>query len=142
MRRTEHHGESIMIRTMLAASSIAVLGLAGPAAAAATGPGAAPRPTIDLVLSYAADAGYAAAVTLSCDPAGGAHPKPATACATLAKVNGRPDRLKPAPTMCTLEFAPITAEIAGTWRGKPITWKKTFGNPCDLTRATGRLFAF
>ena len=29
----------------------------------------------DLVVSYMADAGYAAAVTLTCDPAGGAHPK-------------------------------------------------------------------
>ncbi len=131
-----------MIRTMLAASSIAVLGLASPAAAAATGPGAAPRPTTDLVLSYTADAGYAAAVTLTCDPAGGAHPKPVKACATLKKVAGDPGRLKPAPAMCTMEYAPITAEITGTFKGRTVHWSKTFGNPCDLARATGVLFAF
>ncbi len=131
-----------MIRTMLAASSIAVLGLAGPAAATATGPAATPRPATDLVLSYAAEEGYAAAVTLTCDPAGGAHPKPAKACAALKKVSGDPARLKPGKTMCTLEYAPITAEITGTWKGRTVHWKKTYANRCDLTRATGVLFAF
>lgn len=130
-----------MIRTVLAATSIAVLGLAGPAAAAATGPAAAPRQT-GLVLSYASESGYAAAVTLTCHPAGGAHPKAAKACATLAKVAGDPGRLKPARTMCTLEYAPITAELTGTWKGRTVQWSETFSNPCDLTRHTGVLFAF
>ena len=131
-----------MIRTMSAASIIAVLAVAGPAPAATTGPGAASRPATDLVLSYAADAGYAAATTLTCAPPGGAHPKPARACATLAKVSGKPARLKPSSAMCTLELAPITAEITGVWRGEPVSWKRTFGNRCDLARTTGRLFAF
>jgi hypothetical protein len=129
-----------MLRTMLAVTSIAVLGAAGPAAAAATGPAAKPRS--GLVLSYLAEAGYAAAVTLTCDPAGGAHPKPAKACAVLKKVSGNPALLKPRKRMCTLEYAPITAEITGTWRGKKVRWSQTFGNTCDLTRTTGVLFAF
>jgi hypothetical protein len=136
----EHTGESIMLRTMLAVTSIAVLGTAGPAAAAATGPAAKPRS--GLVLSYLADAGYAAAVTLTCDPAGGAHPKPYRACAVLAKAGGDPRRLKPGKAMCTLEYAPITAEVTGTWRGKKVHWSRAFGNTCDLTRTTGVLFTF
>ena len=128
-----------MLRTMLAVTSIAVLGIAGPAAAAATGPAA--RPT-GLHLSYTADPGYAAAVTLTCEPAGGGHPKPAKACAVLKKVSGDPARLKPRRTMCTLEYAPVTAEITGTWRGRTVHWSQTFGNPCDLTRTTGVIFAF
>ena len=131
-----------MMRTVLATTSIAVLGLAGPAAAAGTGPAATPRPATDLVLSYQAEAGYAAAVSLTCGPAGGGHPQPAAACATLKKVGGDPARLKPKRAICTLEYAPITAEITGTWKGTPVHWTKTFGNPCDLARTTGPLFAF
>jgi hypothetical protein len=135
-----------MIRTMLAVTAVAVLGSAAPAAAATTGPGLAPRPAAtprtDLVVSYMADAGYAAAVTLSCNPAGGAHPKPARACATLAKVSGKPDRLKPATMICTMEYAPITAQITGVWKGEKINWSKVYPNGCDLARTTGVIFAF
>ena len=131
-----------MIRTLLAATSIAVLGIASPAAAATTGPAARPRPRTDLVLAYLADAGYAAAVTLTCEPTGGAHPRAAKACAALAKVAGDPARLTAKPAMCTLEYAPITAEITGTWRGRAVDWSHTFGNSCDLARTTGVVFAF
>ncbi len=130
-----------MIRTMLAATSIAVLGLTGPASAAATGP-ARPAATTNLTLAYMAEAGYAAAVSLTCEPSGGAHPRPGRACAKLAKVSGDPARLKPVKTMCTMEYAPITAQITGTWRGRTVNWSATFGNRCDLTRHTGVLFAF
>ena len=131
-----------MMRTVLAAASIAVLGIAGPAAAAGTGPAASPRPATDLVLSFRSESGYAAAVTLSCHPAGGAHPKAAQACAALKKVGGDPSRLKPRKVLCTMEYAPIAAELAGVWKGRPVHWSKTFGNPCDLTRTTGVIFAF
>jgi hypothetical protein len=152
-----------MMRTMLAATAVAVLGTAAPAAAATTGPGVAPRAAAartdlvlttgpgvaprppartGLVVTYLADAGYAAAVTLSCDPAGGAHPKAAEACAVLATVSGRPGRLEPAATMCTMEYAPITAQINGVWRGRKIKWSHTYPNHCDMTRSTGALTAF
>jgi hypothetical protein len=135
-----------MMRAMTVVFTVAtaVLAVSGPAAAVGPGPAirSAAAPKADLVLSYMADAGYAAAVTLTCGPAGGAHPKPAKACAALAKAGGRPARLKPADTMCTLEYAPITAEIEGTWKGRAVRWSKTFPNSCDLTRATGVLFAF
>jgi hypothetical protein len=39
-------------------------------------------------------------------------------------------------------YAPITAQISGTWRGKKITWSQRYGNPCEMTRATGVLFEF
>jgi Subtilisin inhibitor-like len=138
-------GGEIMMRAMTAVLTAAmVLGAAGPAAAMGPGPAtrSAAKPRSALVLSYMADAGYAAAVTLTCDPAGGAHPKPAKACATLTKAGGRPGRLKPSPAICTLEYAPITAAVEGTWKGRTVRWSKTFPNTCDLTRATGMLFAF
>ena len=126
----------IMKRAMTTAAALLVaLVAAGPAAAA-------PKPGIELVLSYTADAGYAAAVSLTCNPVGGAHPKAAKACAALKKTGGKPAKLKPAKTMCTLEYAPITARIDGTWKGRKMRWSKTFPNACDLTRATGAVFAF
>jgi len=133
-----------MTAGVTAVAAIAVLGTAGPAAA--TGPGTATRPAakpkIELVLSYMADAGYAAAVRLTCNPVGGAHPRAVKACAILKKVGGEPDRLKPAAVICTLEYAPITAAITGTWKGRTVNWSKTYSNSCDLARATGAVFAF
>jgi hypothetical protein len=134
-----------MMRTMLAATAVAVLGTAAPAAAVAGGPGAAPRPAAartDLVVSYLAAAGYATAVTLTCDPAGGAHPRAAEACAVLATVSGRPGRIEPAATMCTMEYAPITARVDGVWRGRTIKWSRTYPTACDMSRSTGALTAF
>jgi hypothetical protein len=124
-----------MIRMMLAATAVAVLTTTSPAAAAS--------PRTELTLSYQSEAGFAAAVRLSCRPVGGGHPKGKKACAALRKVGGKPARLRAAPdAMCTLEYAPITAEITGTWKGRKVDWSKTFGNRCDLTRTTGVLFAF
>jgi hypothetical protein len=127
-----------MIRMMLAATAVTVLTAASPAAAAPDRPA-----RTELTLSYQAEAGFAAAVRLSCRPVGGGHPKGRKACATLKKVGGKPSRLRAAPeAMCTLEHAPITAEISGTWKGRTVDWSKTFGNRCDLTRTTGVLFDF
>ena len=125
-----------MIRMMLAATAAAVLTATGPAAAAA------PAKT-KLTLIFMADAGYAAAVVLRCGPVGGAHPAGKKACATLKKVGGRPERLKAPPdAMCTMEYAPITAQITGTWQGKKVNWSRKFGNTCDMRRTTGVLFTF
>jgi len=96
----------------------------------------------DLTLAYMAEAGYATAVTLQCNPPGGAHPRPAAACRTLRAVGGRPGRIKPDATMCMMIYAPITAQITGKWRGRKITWSKTYGNSCEMTRVTGVLFRF
>jgi hypothetical protein len=128
-----------MIRSLIATAAVAaaVIGAAGPAAAAA--------PKSELELSYetvTGQIGYAAAVVLTCHPAGGAHPKPAKACAALAKVNGKPGRIKAKPAMCTLEYAPITAAVAGRWKGRTVSWKKTYPNHCDMVRSTGALFTF
>jgi hypothetical protein len=93
-------------------------------------------------VSYLADAGYAAAVKLRCNPAGGAHPKKGKACQALARVGGDPARLAPAARMCTMEYAPITAQVKGSWQGRKVNWSHKFGNTCDMHRTTGVLTAF
>ena len=135
-----------------AAAAAALLGPA-PAGAAAVGPLPDPPPAgrygvpargpgAQLTLSHLADAGHAAAVKLTCEPPGGGHPRAAAACATLERIDADPGRLTPAPTMCIMLYAPVTAEITGRWRGMTMKWTHRYGNSCEMRRATGVLFDF
>ncbi|MFI5933387.1 SSI family serine proteinase inhibitor [Actinoplanes sp. NPDC051494] len=110
--------------------------------AAAAAPAEAAAPRTELRLSYQAEAGYAAAVVLRCDPAGGPHPRKGNACKALAKAGGDPARLKPAKAMCTMEYSPVTAAVRGSWRGTKIDWSRTFGNACQMRVATGIVMIF
>jgi Subtilisin inhibitor-like len=119
-----------MIRTMIGlATALAVL--AGP-----TGPAAAVGPS-KLTLSYGTKS-----VRLTCSPTGGGHPKAGQACATLRGIGGDPAKLKGGDALCMLLYQPVTASLKGTWRGKAVQWGQTFGNSCEMTRATGVLFDF
>ncbi|MET3426163.1 hypothetical protein BJ973_005375 [Actinoplanes tereljensis] len=126
-----------------------IVGLAASAAIVAGGAAAPPvrghagYESSKLTLSYLADAGFAAAVKLECDPAGGGHPHPDLACAELAKVGAEVDRIEPAANkVCIHLYAPVTAQITGEWRGTTITWSHKFGNTCEMRRATADLFEF
>jgi Subtilisin inhibitor-like len=130
-----------MRKTVMAVAAATSLALSSPALAAATGPRESARPKTDLTLSYMADAGYAAAVRLTCT-ADDVHPEAKKACATLRKAGGDPGRIVPADTMCTMEHAPITASVSGAWRGRTVNWSREFGNPCAMRQATGVLFGF
>ncbi|WP_212999104.1 SSI family serine proteinase inhibitor [Winogradskya consettensis] len=132
-----------MIRTLVL-SAVLVLGVASPAAAQPAASFAEPaRPKqSELEVSYLADEGYAAAVVLRCDPAGGPHPKKGKACKALAKAHGDPDKIKPTGAMCTMEYSPITATVKGQWHGKKVDWSKTYGNRCEMERATSDLMLF
>jgi hypothetical protein len=99
-------------------------------------------PETKLTLSYTADAGFADAVKLDCDPPAGGHPHAKLACDELARAGGQPDRITPGHNACFLIYAPVTAEITGQWRGTAITWSHRFGNVCEMRRATGDLFDF
>jgi hypothetical protein len=100
------------------------------------------EPGAHLTVSYLADAGSAAAVKLDCDPAGGGHPKAAEACAVLDAAGGKPSRIPPAHTACVMIFAPVQAEVRGTWHGKSVQWRHRYGNSCEMRRALGALIAF
>ncbi|MFD0517241.1 SSI family serine proteinase inhibitor [Paractinoplanes durhamensis] len=129
-----------MINTVLALAASAALVAGGAADGPRDHPGG--YGSSKLTLSYMADSGFADAVKLECDPAGGGHPHPDLACAELALVDGQVDRIEPARNACFLIYAPVTAEITGDWRGVPVTWSHKFGNMCEMRRATGALFDF
>ena len=130
-----------MIRTSIGVVLLS-LAIASPAAAAGGGPAARPATKTDLTLTYMADAGFAAAVKLSCDPVGGGHPEPAAACATLRRTGADPGRIDPADTMCILLYQPVRAEMRGRWQGRVVAWSHTYSNTCEMTRATEKLFSF
>jgi subtilisin inhibitor-like len=131
-----------MIRTMigLAVAGAALVAPATPAAAVGGGPAA--RLSSSLTLTYMAQAGFASAVKLTCDPAGGGHPDPAAACAALAAADADMAKLPPGDRMCILLYQPVTAQLKGEWRGRAVEWKHTYGNTCEMHRATGVVFAF
>jgi hypothetical protein len=129
-----------MIRTVLGVV-IALLASAAPAPAA-TRASQVTQPASRLTLTYVARAGHADAVKLTCNPTGGPHPEAARACALLRTTGADPGRITPAPVMCVLLYAPVTARISGTWRGSRVAWSHQYGNSCEMTRATGVLFRF
>ena len=55
---------------------------------------------------------------------------------------GDPSKINPTLNACVLVYAPVTAEVTGTWRGTPVAWKQRYGNTCEMRRATGALFQF
>jgi hypothetical protein len=111
-----------MIRTLIAAAALLVT----------------PAPAQShLTLAYGAQT-----VRLACNPTGGGHPEAAQACAILRSTGADPARIKPAQVMCMMLYQPITARIAGTWRGQRVKWSHQYGNGCEMTRATGVLFKF
>jgi hypothetical protein len=72
---------------------------------------------------------------LTCSPAGGDHPTPAKACATLAEHGATALPPVPPDRMCSqLYGGPHTAHITGTWQGKPVnaTFSRTDG--CQTAR--------
>jgi len=109
----------------------------------ATGFASASTACSSLTLTIASPEGPATTVALTCDPAGGSHPDPKTACAELRAVAGDFDELAgEQTTACTMEYRPVIANADGTWHGRPVYWEARFSNHCTMTSATGTVFRF
>ena len=102
-----------------------------------------PRSVFKLTVTHGESPDPAAkSATLTCEPAGGTHPDPKTACDQLAKVNGDFGALNVNPGPCFLIFDPYTVTAYGHWRGTPVKFQHTYANKCVLDRQTGAVFAF
>lgn len=133
-----------LAQRVAALCAAAVLGTAT-LAVAATPAHAAPtdQATSVLVLSVTPHAtGVPRAAVLRCEPAGGTHPRAASACQDVAAVDGNLAALSVNPGFCTLEYVPVTVQAVGLWQNRPVAYSETFGNRCELLRETGALFAF
>lgn len=90
-------------------------------------------------LTIRVDQGEGTATTtwlLTCDPAGGDHPDPATACQVLTDHAAALEPVRPGVS-CTQVFGgPETATITGTFRGKAVSAQLARNNGCEITRWT------
>jgi hypothetical protein len=104
----------------------------GTGGAASTG---ASKPASSLTISVTAARGAVPRHwTLTCEPAGGTHPNPQTACITLDHVK---DPFAPVPSgvMCSMiASGPQTASITGIWDGKHVTATYSRDNGCQTER--------
>lgn len=86
-------------------------------------------------------------VSLTCDPAGGTHPRAVEACRelhlNLAPIAGRPaDAITGLTARCTTEYAPRTILAEGHWSRRAIRHRADYGNDCLLRAATGTVYQF
>jgi hypothetical protein len=100
-------------------------------------PQSTPTEAGDTDLTIVVNDGSGSAVTwrLTCHPPGGTHPNPEAACRVL-EANGTA-ALPPVPNdkACTQIYGgPETADISGTWQGKPIKSKFARNDGCQISR--------
>lgn len=79
---------------------------------------------------------------LTCDPDGGSHPDPESACDLLREVDGDLASHPGGKGPCTKEYNPYAVRLVGTWEGREITYLHTFANRCEMLRQTGSVFSF
>ncbi|GGO59617.1 MULTISPECIES: SSI family serine proteinase inhibitor [Streptomyces] len=103
---------------------------------------AAGRTDLRLTLTHPeTDTTPARTTTLKCGPTGGTHPSARSACAELAARRGTIEQ-PPAGGVCTMVYAPVLAEATGTYDGRRVSFKKQYGNDCELHQHTGVVFEF
>lgn len=130
---------------ILAAAALIAFAAAGPLAPAHASAEASPsRPGRGLLLTLAGGGNtWMRGVLLRCPPMPGSpHPHAVAACGALYAARGDLERLPGAPRPCHRKYDPVTARAAGTWRGRDITWQRTYANACLLDAATGAVFRF
>lgn len=95
----------------------------------------APDPVTELVVVVSAGPGEGEdRYSLTCDPVGGDHPDPETACRLLDELT---DPFAPVPpdTMCTEQYGgPQTATVTGTFRGDPVNARFDRVDGCQIAR--------
>ncbi|MFB6899645.1 SSI family serine proteinase inhibitor [Streptomyces hydrogenans] len=139
-----HAPAALLAALLLAAPAVDAFPSPEPVAGTAlrlTVTGPAPTATALSPDGVAPAAPAARTVTLRCDPAGGEHPRAAAACDDLDASAGRVERA-PDDTACVLLYDPVEVRAEGVWRGRPVSFSRTYGNTCELHVRTGAVFAF
>ena len=132
------------MRTLL--KTLVPLAAAGALLAPFASPAQAAPPTgSELVLFWARYSGGPQHIaSLDCDevPPTGMHPDPVGACAALDAAGGEPGLLPDDGRACTTEYDPVGAFIVGTWEQRRVFWSASYGNPCEMARATAGVMDF
>ena len=73
--------------------------------------------------------------TVTCDPTGGTHPDPVTACRALDAHGAKALPSVPRDVACTQVYGGAQrATITGTWQGKPVRSSFSRINGCEISR--------
>ncbi|WP_329396290.1 subtilase-type protease inhibitor [Streptomyces melanogenes] len=150
MRKTL--GRTTLVAALaLVGAAVAVPGAAGADQHDTRGAAMSLYPPSALVLTVAPGSGddgasVLRAVTLTCAPtASGTHPAAKRACAELAHNQGDFAAITAGPpqgAVCTKEWNPMTVTADGVWDGQRVSYKHTFGNPCEKQASQGVVFNF
>lgn len=88
------------------------------------------------------DDGQSVEWTLTCDPAGGTHPRPAEACARLAELSD-PFAETAMDVGCILIYGgPQVAHVTGLLRGAPVDARFSRTDGCEIRRWNRVSFLF
>jgi hypothetical protein len=125
-------------RTLTLLAAAASVAGATPATAATDGAVPPAKPDHLLVTVRHSGAATDGTFSLDCHPAGGRHPDPVGACATLTRVTrSTHDPFAPVPddAVCTMIYGgPATARVAGLWHGRPVHASFDRSDGCELSR--------
>ncbi|MFH8610798.1 SSI family serine proteinase inhibitor [Streptomyces sp. NPDC018029] len=127
----------------LAAAALLSLGSLGALTPAqAADPAPAPKRGLFLTVTGAQNT-WIRGVLLRCEPGpSGPHPQAAEACEAIARAKGNFDALPDDPHACTKEYEPVSVKVTGSYKGRPVGWRKTYPNACALDADTGHVFRF
>lgn len=79
---------------------------------------------------------------LACNPDGGTHPDPGSACLSLRDADGDFEQLPMVPRGCPRIYAPVEVEAIGYWDDERVDYTETFSNRCEAANGTGSVFDF
>ena len=117
---------------LIAALCAVAAAACGSSAAPASSP-ASPSPKVSLDIKVTGGSGGAKNWTLQCDPAGGSHPNPASACQVLFRAKN-PFAPVPKGMMCPMILAGTrVAKVTGVYFGQHVNTTFTQGG-CNLPR--------
>lgn len=99
------------------------------------------RPSGKASLTILLDDGFGIRTTwtLTCDPPGGTHPDPASACGVLG-AKGATALPEPKGRVCTEQYGgPQKAKVTGSWKGTKVAAQLSLENGCEIDRWTALL---
>ncbi|WP_171074450.1 SSI family serine proteinase inhibitor [Nonomuraea basaltis] len=129
-----------MTLVLTTARRMAALGLCAAAVLATpfgTLPATAAASGAELYITVTPADGGAYAMHLTCDPDGGAHPRPVAACDVLRQVDGWIEDLNVDPGPCPLIYMPVNVDVTGHWSGREVSYHHVFPNSCVMERTLG-----
>ncbi|OZM74300.1 protease [Amycolatopsis antarctica] len=95
-----------------------------------------------LTLTMQEPDGQTSAVVLECEPSGGSHPTPDTACETLTAVAADFAGIAGEQRQCILLYSPVEVQAVGRWQGERVNFQASYANRCVAGAQTSGVFDF